>query len=216
MAWRDGEVWLDADLLWFREQRQGALGVPSLALAGTAARFDPPQVRPRRNGARSVPPPAAGGKGGAQTSSCDAHRARRRARPRLGHDAPDRRAAQRRRTGRPTRRRSAEPDLPARGLHVPSPRAAGRAEACRGSGAGDPARRVESRDVDRPSVRGQSGRRDAAARRGARLGHLEPRDGQQPEPARPALGSRAHDPCDSLRAGRLSRRAPRRTAGRRR
>ena len=50
MAWRDGEVWLDADLLWFREQQQGALGVPSLALAGAAARFDPPRFGPVATG----------------------------------------------------------------------------------------------------------------------------------------------------------------------
>jgi hypothetical protein len=50
MAWRDGEVWLDAELLWFREQRQGVPGMPSLALAGTAARFDPPRFGPAATG----------------------------------------------------------------------------------------------------------------------------------------------------------------------
>jgi len=50
MAWRDGEVWLDADLLWFREQRQGSPGTPALALAGTAGRFDPPRFGPVATG----------------------------------------------------------------------------------------------------------------------------------------------------------------------
>lgn len=40
MAWRDGEVWLDADLLWFREQRQGSFGAPAFAFAGAADRTE--------------------------------------------------------------------------------------------------------------------------------------------------------------------------------
>ena len=50
MPWRDGEMWLEADLLWFREQRPGSLAVGSLAVAGTATRFDPPRFGPVATG----------------------------------------------------------------------------------------------------------------------------------------------------------------------
>ena len=215
MAWRDGEVWLDADLLWFREQRQGALGVPSLALAGATARFDPPGFGPVATGLEA-----------SRRRRLEAKAARRRRLATrtvpavalvLGSATMLPIAALRQSAGQPGPLDADPPsltfrlqDFTFRPLEPPvvrKPAAARVAER--------PARRVESRDLDRPSVRRQPGRRHAAARRGARLGHLEPRDGQQPEPARPALGSRAHDPCGHLRAGRVSRRAPRRTSGRR-
>jgi hypothetical protein len=47
MAWRIGEVWLDAELFWFRDQRQAAAGAPALAVAGAAVelpRFGPAET----------------------------------------------------------------------------------------------------------------------------------------------------------------------------
>ena len=47
MAWRIGELWLDADVLWFREQPGGPRGTPAWAVAGAAVelpRFGPAET----------------------------------------------------------------------------------------------------------------------------------------------------------------------------
>jgi penicillin-insensitive murein endopeptidase len=41
MGWRSGEVWLETDVLWFRERQQGA---GRLALAASAAAFELPEL----------------------------------------------------------------------------------------------------------------------------------------------------------------------------
>jgi len=51
MAWRLGEVWLDADLLWFREQPRTPFGGLAVAMpAGTADAFEEMLRRPVANG----------------------------------------------------------------------------------------------------------------------------------------------------------------------
>lgn len=47
MAWRIGELWLDTDVLWFRERPSGPRGTPAFAIAGAAVelpRFGPAET----------------------------------------------------------------------------------------------------------------------------------------------------------------------------
>ena len=172
--------------------------------------------RPRR-----LPPPPARGTGRTASPACDAHRSGRGARPRLGDDAPDRGAARGRPELRPARGGSAEPDVPAGRLPVQAPRGAGRAgegcsparrwECARGRRGGG-ADRVASGDVRRRAVLRSPRGRHATPRRGARLGHVESRDGQQPEPPGTALRQRADDPRHRLGPRRLPRLPPGRAA----
>ncbi len=145
-----------------RGARRAGAGGPGWCVrdAGAAA------VRPRRDRARCVASPTARGPDGAATPACDTDRPRRGARPRIGHDAPDRRAPPPGwRAGGAAGRGPAEPHVPARRVPVPAPgEDAGRGDAGAGTG------RVAPRDVRRPPVRRPPRRRHAASGRGARLG----------------------------------------------
>jgi Penicillin-insensitive murein endopeptidase len=50
MGWRSGEVWLDTDVLWFRERPQGTAGVLALAPAGAAGALELPRFGPAETG----------------------------------------------------------------------------------------------------------------------------------------------------------------------
>ena len=215
MAWRDGEVWLDAELLWFREQRRGSLGVPSLALAGTAARFDPHGSAPPR---RASKPPAGAG-----------WRQRRRAGDGSPH-APCRRS--RSSSARPRCSRSPRCERPAGQagpLDADPPSLTFRLEDFTFRPPEPPVVRkpAVARAPEIPRVEWNRATSTGLPYAGSLVdGTQLPVEGPDWVTWNPAtdsspnlpgwLGVTAHDPGDSLRAGRLSRRAPRRTAGRRR
>ena len=216
MGWRFDEVWLDTDVLWFREQPQPS-GAAAVALRPRRHGSPRRAVRTRPDRARRIPSAAAGGAGRAAAPARDAHGAGGRARARLGDDAADRRAAaSRSRAGpRAAARGPAEPHLPGRRVRLPAararPRPPARAPETEGVRGG-----VAPRALARPPVRRQPGRRHAASGRGARLGDVEPEHGLVPEPPLQALRERAHDPEGPRRGDRLPRGAPGRAAGRRR
>ncbi len=101
MGWRFGEVWLDTDMLWFREQPRQPFGALALAMPAAADALEPVLFMPVATGLEASRRRRLERPGGASAPTGDAHGARGGARPRVGHDAPDCRApAARRRAGR--------------------------------------------------------------------------------------------------------------------
>ena len=203
MAWRRGEVWLDLDVLWFREPSQGLLG--GLAQAGADAVALPELPRfgqPRRGSTRRV---AAGSRRRRRGDASAATRTVPAVALVLGSATMLPIAALR--AGRSESAGPLHEDPPSLTFRVDDVRfsSGGAGRACGG-------RRRRVTRVDRGAARRSSGatrrrsacvlrppgRRHAAPRRGARLGHLEPRHGQQPRTC-PA-GSTA----TSARSGRSS------------
>ena len=93
MGWRRDEVWLDTDVLWFREQPPKPFAGLALAMPAFATRARTHLFMPSRRGSR---PHGSGGSvaGGASAPARHPHGACGGARPRVGHDAPDRRVRQ--------------------------------------------------------------------------------------------------------------------------
>ena len=214
MGWRSGEVWLDADMLWFREQPGGPGG---LALAAPAAAFDVPELprsAPRR---RASMRPVVGDsrprrRGGAGSPRAPSRPSRSSSdRPRCSRSARSDTAG---RAGGAADGGPAEPHVPAGRLPLPAlPRSR-----CRAAPRPTAEHAIEWRRATSVGLQYAGRLVDGTQlpRRGARLGHVEPEHGLEPEPSRPALRSRAHDPDDRQRPRRIPGRAPRRTTGRRR
>ena len=109
MSWRSGEVWLETDVLWFREREAAAAAAANAFVLPELPRFGPAETGLDASRRRRL-----AGAVRAAAEARDANRPRRRARRRFRDDAPDRRAAP---SEQPTRggaaaRGSAEPDLP--------------------------------------------------------------------------------------------------------
>ena len=217
MSWRLGEVWLDTNVLWFREQPRTRFGAPAPAAGGAVAlpelpRFGPAETgldasrrrrlavraaRRRRRATRAVPAVAlVVGSATMLPIAALRHRGGTEFAGPVPEDPPS--LILREQFGFDFRLPETEPAEPA------------------DTRAAKPVRVVAPRHVGRPSVRRPARRRHAASCRGARLGDVEPGHRLEPQPPRSALRPRAHDPGDPLRGGWLSRGASKCAAGRRR
>ena len=228
MGWRRDEVWFDTDVLWFREQPRRPFGALALEVPAFAANALEPALscrsrrgstasrqrrlaaqaaRRRRLATRTVPAVALVlGSATMLPISALRHGSGGQDAGPLQEDPPSL-------TFRFDLAGLEVPEAPflAQGRLLPEARGAKLARAAELATG-----RVAPRHVGRPPVLRPSGRRHAASRRGARLGHVEPDHGQRSEPAAPALRQRAHDPDDPLRDRRLPHRACGRAAGGRR
>ena len=107
MGWRRDEVWFDTDVALVPRAAAEALRSARARGAGVCHRPAPSASHDSdRDGARGLTTATAPGAGGAEAPARHAHGAGGRARPRVGHDAADRRApALERRAGRTARSR---------------------------------------------------------------------------------------------------------------
>ena len=89
MSWRLDEVWLDTDVLWFREQPRTPIAGLALTVPAVAGdRLEPALFMPIATGLEASLQRRLATAGGTSAPARHAHGAGGRTHPRVGHDDP--------------------------------------------------------------------------------------------------------------------------------